>query len=227
MKPAIAPRSAKPSGSSCGKEKSGSRTDQFGNWNFNPSQRSLFQRSPMRPRSSTRCGKARRLRWCLIPTPAWLPPCTGVWTRSAGMARRPGLAGRRLRRGADDPAPERREVTLFGPVAAIDQIPAHALGHRGRERSNKPSGGEIVVDIGPDAHGDAEPVAGGLQRLAVVLEFRAACGNARGAGRLEPERPVLRSVRDAEQAWPFEIARALERRRKSSRRQRARPPRRW
>src|SRR6476469_6000883 len=129
------------------------------------------------------------------------------------MARRLALAGR-LRRGADDPAPERGEVALLGPVAAIDQIPAHALGHRGREGSDKPSGGEVVVDIGPDAHGDAEPVAGGLQRLAVVLEFRAACGNARGARRLQPERPILRSVRDAEQAWPFEIARALERSRK-------------
>ena len=44
------------------------------------------------------------------------------------------------------------------------------LGTLRRERRDQPPGGEVVVDIGPDAHGDAEPVDGGLQRLAVITE---------------------------------------------------------
>ena len=91
-----------------------------------------------------------------------------------------------LRRRADDPAPERGEIALFGLKTAIDQIPAHALRHRQGKRRDQPSGGEIVVDIGPDAHGNAEPVGGGLQRLAVILKLRPARGDAGDAGGLEP-----------------------------------------
>ena len=61
-----------------------------------------------------------------------------------------------------DPATERGEVALFGLKAAIDQVPAHAFGDGERERRHQPPRGEVVVDIGPDAHGDAEPVGGGL-----------------------------------------------------------------
>ena len=42
----------KPSGSVCGKGKSGSFTDQLGNWKRRPSQRSVRQRSAMRARST-------------------------------------------------------------------------------------------------------------------------------------------------------------------------------
>src|SRR5215475_13165038 len=96
--------------------------------------------------------------------PAWPPPMTSVSTRSTGMARRPAAAGR-LRRGAHDPAPEGGEVALLGAKTAIDQVPAHALGDAERKRRDQPSGGEIVVDIGADAHGNPEPVDRGLQRL--------------------------------------------------------------
>jgi hypothetical protein len=54
MNPAMSAAVANASGSLWGKGKSGNRTDQFGNWNFNPSQRSLRQRSAIRCRSSTR-----------------------------------------------------------------------------------------------------------------------------------------------------------------------------
>jgi hypothetical protein len=57
----MSPDVANASGSVCASGKSGSCTDQFGNWNFNPSQRSLRQRSAMRARSSTRCGMPRCL----------------------------------------------------------------------------------------------------------------------------------------------------------------------
>src|ERR1700742_3169869 len=96
----------------------------------------------------------------------------------------------RLGRGTDDPAAESGEVALLGAVAAIDQVPAHALGYRGREGRNKPAGSEIVVDIGPDAHGDAEPVGRGLQRLTIILKLSTACGDAGNAGGFQPERPV-------------------------------------
>ena len=78
------------------------------------------------------------------------------------------------------------------------------------ERRDQPAGGEIVVDIGPDAHGDAESVGGGLQRLAVILQFRSARGDARDAGAFQPARPIVRRMRDAEQAGAPEIGRAFE-----------------
>src|ERR1700687_797987 len=116
------------------------------------------------------------------------------------------LAARgRSRRGADDPTPERREIALLGSKTAIDQIPAHALRHRQRKRRDQPSGGEIVVDIGPDAHRNPQPVDGGLQRLAVILQLRSARRHPRDAGGLEPQRPVVRRMRDAQQAWSPEI----------------------
>src|SRR5262249_52079999 len=97
-------------------------------------------------------------------SPAWPPPITSVSTRSTGMAHALAAAGR-LGSRAHDPAPERGKVALLGAKTAIDQIPAHALGHAERKRRDQASGGEIVVDIGSDAHGDAEPVDRGLQRL--------------------------------------------------------------
>src|SRR5579859_5507190 len=100
-------------------------------------------------------------------SPAWPPPITSVSIASTGMALR-CFARRGLRRRANNPAAERGEIALLDLKAAIDQIPAHALRHRQRERRRQPSGGEVVVDIGPDAHGDAEPVGGRLQRLAVI-----------------------------------------------------------
>ena len=106
--------------------------------------------------------------------------------------------GGRHRGGAHDPAAEGGEVALLGPERAIDQVPAHALGHRQRKRRDQPAGGEVVVDIGADAHGDAEPVDGGLQRLAVELELRSARGDAADARGLQPGRPVVRRMRDAQ-----------------------------
>jgi len=50
----ISAADANASGSLCGNGKSGSRTDQFGNWNCKPSQRSLRQRSAILCRSSTK-----------------------------------------------------------------------------------------------------------------------------------------------------------------------------
>src|SRR5262245_14151203 len=113
----------------------------------------------MRRRSITRCESPRCLRRWLMVRPAWPPPITSVSTRSAGMALLSGLA-RGLCGGAHDPAAEGREVALLGLEAAIDQIPAHAFGHAQRKRRDEPACGEIVVDIGADAHGDAEPVGG-------------------------------------------------------------------
>ena len=101
--------------------------------------------------------------------------------------------------------------------AAIDQIPAHALGHAQRKRRDQPSGGEIVVDIGADAHRDAEAVDGGLQRLAVKLKLRSARRDACDAGGLQPRRPVLGRMRDAQQARSFQIAGALQLRRQPRR----------
>src|ERR1700681_3458143 len=167
----------KASGSSCRNENSGSRTEQFGNWNFSPSQRSLRQRSAMRCRSSTRCERPRCLSLWLITSPAWPPPMISVLTCSTGMAQSlaDGLAERgRSRGGADDPAPERGEVTLPGLKTAIDQIPAHALRHRQGKGRDQPSGGEVVFDVGPNAHRHAEPVDRGLQRLPVKLKLRPA-----------------------------------------------------
>src|SRR5437764_135186 len=83
-------------------------------------------------------------------------------------------ARRRLRRGTNDPAPEACEIALLALEAAIDQIPAHAFRHRQCKRRHQSPGGNVVVDIGPDAHGDAEPVDGGLQCLAVISELRSA-----------------------------------------------------
>src|SRR5271154_1880926 len=98
----------------------------------------------MRCRSSTRCGSPRVLSRWLIASPAWPPPITRVWTRSTGTAF--ALAARSgPGRGADDPAPERGEIALLGPEAAIDQVPAHAFRHRQRKWRHQPSGGDVVV----------------------------------------------------------------------------------
>src|SRR6266481_9971242 len=189
MNAIISADDAKASGSVCGKENSGSRTDQFGNWNFSPSQRSLRQRSAIRCRSSTRWARPRCFNRWLIVSPAWPPPMMRVWICSTGIAvsLADELAARgRSRRGVDDPAPECGEIALPGLKTAIDQIPAHALRHRQGKRRDQPSGGEVVVDVRPNAHGDTEPVDRGLQRVAVILKLRPARRHARDAGGLEP-----------------------------------------
>src|SRR5262245_4990179 len=104
-------------------------------------------------------------------SPAWPPPITSVSIASTGMARCLASAGR-FGRGVHDPAAECGEVALVGAETAIDQIPAHALGHAQSKRCDQAAGGEVVVDIGADAHGDAEAVDRGLQCLAVELEFQ-------------------------------------------------------
>src|SRR3981189_408941 len=110
------------------------------------------------------------MRWA---TPAWPPPITSVSTCSTGSAA--SLAARGgAGRGADDPAPERGEIALLGLKTAIDQIPAHALGHAQRKRRDQPSSGEIVVDIGPDPHRNPQAIDRGLQRVAVILKLRSA-----------------------------------------------------
>src|SRR5438874_11754787 len=129
-----------------------------------------------------------------MTSPAWPPPMMRVWTCSTGMALSPAneLAARgRSRRGVDNPAPERGEIALLGTKTAIDQIPAHALRHRQRKRRDQPSGGEIIVDIGPNAHGNTEPINRSLQRLAVILKFGSARDHPRHAGRLQPQRPII------------------------------------
>src|SRR5215813_2258028 len=118
-------------------------------------------------------------------SPAWPPPITSVSIRSAGMAHSLA-AGGWLSASAHDPAAERGKVTLLGAEAAIDQVPAHALGHAQAKGRDQPARGQIVIDIGADAHGDAEPVDRGLQRLAIELEFRPARGEARHLRRLQP-----------------------------------------
>src|SRR5437868_15134827 len=120
-----------------------------------------------------------------MASPAWPPPMISVSTCSAAMALAFSASGW-LRRRADNPAPEGGKVALLGAKAAIDQVPAHALGHAQGKRRDQPPGGEVVVDIGADAHGNAEPVDRGLQRLAIELEFRPARGESRHLGGLQP-----------------------------------------
>ena len=117
----------------------------------------------------------------------------------------------RLRGGAHDPAAEGSEIALLGAEAVIDQIPAHALRHAQRKRRDQPAGGEIVVDIGANAHGDAEAVDGGLQRLAVERKFLAARGEPRQLRCLQPQRPVVGRVRHADQVRRLEVGRPLQR----------------
>src|SRR5438445_2486839 len=144
-----------------------------------------------------------------MASPAWPPPMISVSTCSTAMAlafsARSGLGC-----GANDPAAKRGKVALLGAKTAIDQVPAHALGHAERKRRDQPPGGEVVVDIGADAHGNAEAVDGGLQRLAVELKLRPARGDAGDGGVLQPGRPVIRRMRDAQQGRALEVARALE-----------------
>ena len=116
-----------------------------------------------------------------------------VLTRLLARSGATSLENAMARGGADDPAPERGEVALLGPEGAIDQVPAHALRHAERERRHQPPGGEVVVDIGPDAHRDARarrrrPAAPGRK-----LKLRSARGDARDAGGLQPQRPVVRT----------------------------------
>src|ERR1700742_1289943 len=129
---------------------------------------------------------------------------TSVSTLSAGMALL-ALRGR-LGGGADDPAAEGGEIALLGAEAAIDQVPAHAFRDAQRKRRNKPARDEVIVDIGADAHGDAEPVDSRLQGVAVILKLRAARGDARQASSFQPLGPILGGVRDAGQARSFEVA---------------------
>src|SRR5262249_50335077 len=160
-------------------------------------------RSPPRPPAvhsvSTRSlgGMALRLSGCLAA-------CLSGYLAGCLAAR-----GRR-RRGADDPAPERGEVALLGLESAMDQIPAHPLGHAEIKWGDQPAGGKVIVDIGADAHRDAEPVDGGLQRLAVELKLRPARVDARDACGLQPYRPILGGMRDAQQAWRLQIGWALQ-----------------
>src|SRR5260370_9904514 len=100
-----------------------------------------------------------------MTSPAWPPPITSVSICSTGMALAPGAAGG-LGCGADDPAPERGKIALPGAEVAIDQIPAHALGHAERKRRDQPSRGQVVVDIGADAHPNAQPAHVRLHRPA-------------------------------------------------------------
>src|SRR3954464_6952380 len=104
-----------------------------------------------------------------MTSPAWPPPITSVSICSVGMARTLAARGG-LGRGADDPAPEGGEIALRGAEVAIDQIPAHALGHAQGKRRDQSPRGEIIVNIGPDAHRNPEAVGRGLQRLAVILQ---------------------------------------------------------
>src|SRR5215211_2397996 len=209
MNAMISPDDAKASGSLCGNGKSGSRTDQFGNWNFSPSQRSLLQRSAMRCRSSTTCARLRCLSRWLIVSPAWPPPITSVLIRSTGIAGTPAPGGG-FGRGADDPAAEGGKIALLGAEAAIDQVPAHVLGHAQRKRRHQPARREVVVDIGADAHGDAEAVDRGLQRLAVELEFGPARADAGDTGGLQPGRPIVRRMCNAQQGRSLQVAGTLQ-----------------
>src|SRR5581483_10282942 len=74
-------------GAPSGYGKSGSFTDQFGNWKCRPSQRSLRQRSATRLRSTTRCGRPRLLSMWLMASPACPPPMISVSTRSLTTAK--------------------------------------------------------------------------------------------------------------------------------------------
>src|SRR3954471_19345275 len=112
-----------------------------------------------------------------------------VSIRSAGMARALA-ADRGPGGGADDPAPERGKVALAGAEVAIDQVPA-PLRDAQAKRRDQTSGGDVVVDIGANAHRDPEAVDRGLQRLAVILQLRSARADAVDAGGLEPGRPVV------------------------------------
>jgi hypothetical protein len=78
------------------------------------------------------------------------------------------------------------------------------------ERRDQSPGGEVVVDVGPNAHRDTEAVGGGLQRLAVILKFRPARRHPCDPGGFQPARPVVGRMRDAQQAGALEVAGALE-----------------
>src|SRR3569833_696002 len=115
--------------------------------------------------------------------------CEGVHRASSLSARLAPCnnTSDRLRRGrAPYPAAECSEVALASLETTIHQIPPLAFRNAERERCNQPSSGEIVVDIGVDTHRHAETIDRGLQRLAVVLELRAARDDSRNTGGLEP-----------------------------------------
>src|SRR5262245_21198960 len=86
--------------------------------------------------------------------------------------------------GLNQPLPERGKVALILPELAIHQIPLLALGHGEREARDQPAGADVIVDVGPDAHGDADTIGRSLQRLTVVLKLRTLGGEPCHAGGL-------------------------------------------
>src|SRR5579884_3259007 len=89
---------ANPSGSSPAYAYPGSSIDQFGNWKRRDSQRSVRQRPPTWPRSTTTCSRPCCWRSELIASPAWPPPMTTVsWSSRKRRLRTDRKASRAYR----------------------------------------------------------------------------------------------------------------------------------
>ena len=56
------------------------------------------------------------------------------------------------------PAPERGEVAVVLAEFAVHQVPLLALRHRQGKGRDQATGVEVVADVGPDTHGDAETI---------------------------------------------------------------------
>jgi len=95
-------------------------------------------------------------------------------------------------------------------IGVVHQIPPASLAHRQRERCDQPPRGEVVIDIGPDAHGDADAIRRRLLRLAVKVEDRAGGAQPRHASPLGPARPVPRRMGDAQQHPRGQFRRATQ-----------------
>ena len=59
-----------------------------------------------------------------------------------------------------DPVSERGKPRHSRLPSAIDQVPLKAFGNGACKRRNQPPGCDVVVDVGPDAHGNADAIGG-------------------------------------------------------------------
>jgi len=103
-------------------------------------------------------------------------------------------------RARDQPRAKGEECRIVTPPGWPDQVPGFSFGNGQLERRNEPACREIVGNIGAEFDRHAKAIDGGLQGERISVEPRTALFGAElEPRRLEPERPVLRGVRDLEQ----------------------------